>query len=168
MFKVCLLTAVCLMVSACASSSPQEVNLAQLDVNLGLDALKSGDPLNAKAKLLEALQLAPQDAEVQAAWGYYLAAMHDVGEARAAYQDAINLAPNDPEIQNDYAVFLYQQKEYSEALIYFLRAAHNEHYLYSGLAYENASLAALHLGDTAHAAAYHQEALTELPELQEQ
>lgn len=132
-------------------------------MNLGLDALAKGDPLTAKAQLLDALALNAENAQIEAAWGYYLMKTGDITHAALAYQKAIKLAPANAQIQNDYAVFLYQQQKYRQALSYFLKAAEDETYLYSGLAYENASLTAQHLGDVNAAQIYHQKALLQMP-----
>lgn len=153
-----------LFLCGCASSalSPTQANnLAQIDVSLAVDALAHNDPFTAKEKLLSALQLAPNSSSVQAAWGYYLWHVGDLANADQAYARALALAPDDPQIQDDYAVFLYQEKKYAQALPYFLKAAMNENYLYTGLAYQNASLTASHLGDAKLAAFYQQKALAE-------
>ncbi len=162
MVKLIVVIFISLCLSGCASSAidpAQANNLAQIDVALAVDALAQNDPLTAKAKLLSALQLTPNSPSVQAAWGYYLWRVGDVVHADQAYARALSLAPDDPQIQDDYAVFLYQEEKYAQALPYFLKAAMNENYLYTGLAYQNASLTASHLGDAKLAALYQQKAL---------
>lgn len=165
MFKLGWLCSLCWILSACTVDTQNQKDLAEIDANLALMDLQHQEEMAGKAKLLEALQLAPQDASVLAAWGYYLASVGDMNDAREAYEHALNLAPLDPQIEDDYAVFLYQQKDYQGALSYFLQAAHNEHYLYSGLAYQNASFAAAHLGDVAAAKEYQEKAELMMPEL---
>lgn len=147
--------------SACSSfgeTQKQNKHLAEIDANLALVNLTQHKQLPAKAELLAALKLAPDDAKILVVWGYYLAKTGDSNAAAQAYQQAMRLAPDDPEIQEDYAAFLYEQKDYVLALNYFLTAAENEHYLYAGLAYKNASLAAKNLGQIAEAERYQQKA----------
>ncbi len=164
MINIIVVVFLSLYLSGCASSmidAAQANNLAQIDVALAVDALAQNDPLMAKAKLLSALQLAPDSPSVQAAWGYYLWRVGDVASADQAYARALSLAPDDPQIEDDYAAFLYHQQHYAQALPYFVKAASNENYLYTGLAYQNASLTASHLGDAKLAALYQQKALAE-------
>jgi type IV pilus assembly protein PilF len=151
-----------IFLSACTEVSVQQKqSLAHIDVALAFIALQQHNSMNAKAKILTALQLAPQDANVQAAWGYYLAWVGDEANAARVYQYALRLAPGDSQILNDYAVFLYQQGQYARALQYFLRVAEDETYLYTGGAYHNASLAATKLGELALAKEYEQRALVQ-------
>jgi type IV pilus assembly protein PilF len=160
-FKTIAVFLFSLFLSACAVqnvNSTELNNLAEINVNLGLYELKQNHTLLAKDYLLQALKLDPLNVHAQAAWGYYLMDVGDEAGADAAYTKALNLAPDDSEVQNDYAVFLYKEGHYQEALQYFLKAAGNEHYLYSGLAYQNASLAAQKLGNSALANIYMQDA----------
>jgi len=163
----CLLLGSSLLLSACSitPSEPNHSALAEIDMQLGLQDLNQHQPLAAKAELLQALTLAPQNAEIHAAWGYYLENTGAIAAASAAYAQALNLAPQNPQLVDEYAVFLYRQGQYQTALHYFLKAAGHPTYLYTAVAYQNASLAAAKLGDQIAARKYRQQALQGLPDL---
>lgn len=146
MSRFLVLAFMCFFLFACADHVRSSVSLAQLDVDMAINDMGQNHLLAAKAQLLQALQVDADDAEVQAAWGYYLALTSDESDALLAYQKALALCPDDAQINDDYAVFLYHSGHYQEALKYFLVAARDPHYLYSALAYQNASLAAKKLG----------------------
>jgi type IV pilus assembly protein PilF len=155
-FKIIILSFLSLFLCACVSSQNQA--LANIDMQIGLDDLAVHDYVASKSELLQALQLDQDDAYVQAAWGYYLSMVGDFNNADLAYQKALSLAPDDAQIKDDYAVFLYRSGDYADALKYFVMVAQDEHYVYSALAYQNASLAAKQLGNVQLAQIYASEA----------
>ena len=159
-----------LMLNACSMAPPVEDDLqndalAKVELKMALIALEQQQILAAKARLLWALQLAPNDPEINVAWGHYLAITGNTAAASSAYQKALNEAPNSAEIQDDYAVFLYREGRYQQALAYFLKAARQQSYLYSAIAYQNASFAAEKLGESNLAVHYQSKAQQELPAL---
>ena len=142
-----------LTLCGCVTNSPPQNNtqLAEIDTELAVLDVHQNQAAQAKIHLLEATALAPDDPMVLAGEGFYDLNMHETAEATSFYNQAIGVAPNNPEIQNDYGVFLYQTQQFSQALVYFLKAAYNPDNLYAGDAFENAGLTELSLGDSAAA-----------------
>lgn len=143
----------------------QNQNLAIMDTELMVLDFQNQDPQSARMHLNEAKSLAPNDPHVLVAEGYFDLRMGDVSAAEQQYTTAIEGAPNDPQIQNDYGTFLYEQKEYAQALQYFLKAAQNPLNAVSAEAFENAGLSEMKLGNPLLAHQYLMRALEENPNL---
>ncbi len=153
--------------SGCAPNPQmiQNQNLAVTDTELMVLDFQNQDPMSARMHLNEAKSLAPNDPHVLIAEGYFDLKMGDAALAEQQYTAAISAAPNDPQIQNDYGTFLYAQKEYKEALQYFLKAAQNPLNAISAEAFENAGLAEMKLGQLNLAQQYFVQAGQEDPNL---
>jgi type IV pilus assembly protein PilF len=63
------------------------------NTQLGLAYLKQGDRQRAQGKILKALKMDPNSAEVNAAMAYFLENTGDLKEARNYYKKALSLAP---------------------------------------------------------------------------
>ena len=162
--KKCLIPFLSLVLTACAPNL-QNQNLAVIDTQLMALDLQNHDPQAARIHLDAAKSLAPNDAQVLVAQGYFAEQMGDLVEAKLAYQAAIAAGPNDPSIENDYGTFLYHQGEYAQALPYFEQAAANPDNAISAEAYENSGLAEQELGDQVAAQADFVRASREDPDL---
>ena len=146
-----LIVSACFLILLGCSTSPSIYNqqhLAEINTELAILDLNQQHPENAKIHLLEAANLAPNDALVLTGEGFYDFKINELNEAAHFYQQALNVAPNNPEIENDYGVFLYQTHQAQQALPYFLKAAHNPMNLYAANAFQNAALAEQALGDS--------------------
>ncbi|MCX7115346.1 MAG: type IV pilus biogenesis/stability protein PilW [Gammaproteobacteria bacterium] len=120
----------------------QRAKTAQYQTQLGLAYLKRGERPLAKQKLLKALHLAPQSAEVNVAMAYFLEKTGDMARAKRYYQSALRLAPKSGAQRNNYGAFLCRTGEYKQGLPLLLQAGEDVHYPYSAMAYENAGLCA--------------------------
>ena len=138
--------------TACASSksttaSSNQIELANINVQLGTAYLANGDPMRAKQKLLMAMQEAPRYPASWYAMGLYLEKTGEKGKAKEYYQKAIQLGPQDGAAQNNYGTFLCRQKQYRESIKHFMIAVNDPGYLSGSEAYENAGICALQIPD---------------------
>jgi type IV pilus assembly protein PilF len=136
---------------------------ASYNTQLGMAYLKQGDRPRAKRKLLTALDLAPNSADVNAAMAYYLEKTGELKEAYSYYQKALSLAPKSGAQLNNYGAFLCRLGQYKEAEAYFLKAVKDVHYVHTAEAYENAGLCAAAIPDYPKAEYYFKRALKHDP-----
>ena len=129
------------------------------NVQLGMGYLKQGDTPRAKKKLLTALELTPESADVNAAMAYYLEKTGNLSDATKYYRKALSLAPDSGSQLNNYGTFLCRAGKYDEAEIYFLKAIKDVNYVNSAGAYENAGLCAAAIPDYPKAESYFIKAL---------
>lgn len=130
----------------------QNASLAETDAELMALDLQNNQHEAARAHLEDAESLAPEDAQVEVAAGYFNEAMGDKPAAEKAYTKAIDAAPYDPTVENEYGRFLYQTGRYAEAFPYFQAAAQNPENAAAPEATQNAGFdeAALHDSKAAH------------------
>ncbi|WP_058440747.1 type IV pilus biogenesis/stability protein PilW [Legionella brunensis] len=141
----------------------QKASAAAYNTQLGMAYLKQGDMPRAKRKLLTALDLAPDSADVNVAMAYYLEKTDNIKQAKLYYHKALSLAPDSGAQLNNYGTFLCRLGKYSEAESYFLRAVKDVRYLYTAAAYENAGLCVAAIPDYAKAKRYFVKALKQDP-----
>lgn len=134
------------------------------NVQLGLAYLKQGDRPRAKHKLLTALDLAPNSADVNAAIAYFFEKTGESIKAGIFYKKALSLAPNSGTQLNNYGSFLCRSGRYSEAEKYFLEAVKEIHYLNTAAAYENAGICAAQIPDYEKASRFFVKALMQNPQ----
>lgn len=145
-----------LLFGCCSISSEKDkLDVAHINVKLGLLYLQQGCSTVAKGKLLLAAEQAPHDAEVHAAMGYFFSHMGEAKVAEKHYLYSIKLAKEKGWFWHNYGKFLYLQGLNQQALTYFLCAAKDFHYLYVAEAYSDASLAAWKLNLNELAEKYH-------------
>ncbi|MBA3535502.1 MAG: type IV pilus biogenesis/stability protein PilW [Tatlockia sp.] len=140
---------------------------AVYNTQLGLAYLKQEDRSRAKRKLLTALDLAPDSADVNAAMAYFLENTGDLKEARNYYRKALSLAPKKGAQLNNYGSYLCRLGNYQEAEGYFLSAVKDVHYVNTAGAYENAGLCAAAIPDYQKATRYFIKALEQDPRRQQ-
>lgn len=133
------------------------------NTQLGLAYLKQEDRIRAKRKLLTALDLAPNSADVNAAMAYFLEKTGNLKEARNFYKKALSLAPKNGAQLNNYGSYLCRQGKYKEAENYFLNAVQDVNYVNTAGAYENAGLCAAALPDYKKAKKYFKKAIEHDP-----
>jgi type IV pilus assembly protein PilF len=158
-----------LFLQACQQKANPELiqnkqNAAVYNTQLGLAYLKQGDKPRAKEKLLKALDLAPNSAEVNASMAYYFENTGDLKEAGALYRKALALAPKNGSQLNNYGSFLCRQGRYKESESYFLKAVSDIHYVQTAGAYENAGLCAAAIPNLSKAELYFSRALKQDPQ----
>jgi type IV pilus assembly protein PilF len=136
---------------------------AVYNTQLGLAYLKQGDRQRAKRKLLRALDLDPNSADVNAAMAYFLEKTGDLKEARNYYNKALSLAPRSGSQLNNYGSYLCRHGNYKQSEGYFLKAVKDVNYLHTAGAYENAGLCAAARAEPTKAAGYFIQALQHDP-----
>ncbi|ASQ45840.1 type IV pilus biogenesis/stability protein PilW [Legionella clemsonensis] len=146
-----------------SSNKPKTQEAAIYNTQLGIAYLKQGDMPRAKRKLLNALDLAPNSADVNVAMAYYLEKTGNLKEAKTYYQKALLLAPKSGAQLNNYGTFLCRLGKYAEAENYFLRATGDVQYIHTAAAYENAGLCAQAIPDYSKAKKYFIRALEQDP-----
>ena len=146
-----------------AIQAEKKKEAASFNTELGLTYLKQGDRPRAKRKLLTALDLAPDSAEVNVAMAYYLEKTGDIKKAHNFYLKALSLAPDSGAQLNNYGTFLCRQGQYKDAEGYFLKALKDIHYVHTAKAYENAGLCAAAIPDYTKARKYFVKALEQDP-----
>ena len=148
----CLL-AVALMLSGCVTThegplpepAPDDERVqAQLDVAKAY--LRSGEFVNARKRLAQALEIAPRSPEAHVLYGLAYENEEEYALAEASYQKALRFEPEDPQGLNNYGRFLYGQKRYDEALVPLRKLAADTEYRNRGQAFENLGLAELAAG----------------------
>lgn len=140
------------------------IEAAKINTQLGLAYLKQGNRPRAKSKLLNALSLAPQSADVNAGFAYYLERSGDFDKADQYYQRAIKYSANSGAQLNNYGAFLCRNKRYKEAEQFFLKAVDDVKYINAAGAYENAGLCAEASGNDKLAITYFKKALVQDPQ----
>ncbi|WP_045105973.1 type IV pilus biogenesis/stability protein PilW [Legionella hackeliae] len=150
-----------------ASNKAKSQEAAAYNAQLGIAYLKQGDMPRAKRKLLTALDLAPNSADVNVAMAYFLEKTGDIKDAKIYYQKALSLAPKSGAQLNNYGTFLCRLGQYREAESYFLKAVSDVRYVHTAAAYENAGLCAEAIPDYGKAKQYFERALKQDPKRSE-
>lgn len=170
-YRIAVITSLAGLLIACSpmtkSTNQQDQNTqaAQADVQLALNYLQAKQYPQAKAKLLEAIKLAPSLPSAHYTMGYYLQVVGETKKAKEEYLKALQLAPNDPKVLNGYGIFLCNTQDYQNGINYFLKAIAQPSFTNPGVAYQNAALCALKIPDNAQAMQYFQQAINEDPTL---
>jgi type IV pilus assembly protein PilF len=136
---------------------------AAYNTQLGLAYLKQGNRVRAKRKLLLALEQAPNDANVNAAFAYFMEKSGELDKATVYYKKAMLFAPKEGGQLNNYGAFLCRQGQYKQAEPYFLEAIKDMKYEHTAGAYENAGLCAAAIPDNEKAIYFFNKALEEDP-----
>jgi len=150
MLKLLLILSVFLEIflsSGCSTitTEKKQLDIAHINITLGLFYLHHNQPKIAKRKLLLAYEQAPNDPEVHNALGYFFANTGEIVYAQKYYLSAIRLAKKKSRFWHSYGKFLCQQEHYQEGLNCFLLAARDLNYLDLAEAYADASKTAFKL-----------------------
>ena len=132
------------LLSACqVPRASQYNNAAMYHTQLGLAYLQQGQIARAKHNLLIAIALQPNSEYPYLGMAYFLEQSGDIDQAHTYYLKALHMSHESSAQLNNYAVFLCKHKQYNLAKHYFLRAAHDIHYLNNAQAYANAGFCAV-------------------------
>lgn len=134
-------------------------DVAQANLNLGIEYLKRGQYEDALEKLLKAKDADPQYSPTYNGLGLLFQTMGDRAQAEEYYRKALKLNPNDSSTMNNYGRLLCEQRRYTEAEETFLKAANNPLYKTPELAITNAGLCAVSEGNSISAERYFRQAL---------
>lgn len=112
---------------------------AYYNTQLGIAYLMQEDKPRAKRKLLEAIKLAPNSPEANAAMGFYFEKTGNSKEADLYYKKALAISPSGAQF-NNYGAYMCRLGKYVKAQQYFQQAVEDLTYLHTAEAYENAGL----------------------------
>ena len=163
---LCLIPA--LLLAACVQtgpnrSEPNYAEAARLNTQLGLDYLRQGQVALAQSKLEKALNQDDSLAATHVGMALVHAHYGEDKEARSYFDRALRLAPNDPEILNNFGAHLCGRGQQEMAEEYFLRAVKEPRYPTPEVAYNNAGICYLQVGQAEKAEAFFRQALQVKP-----
>ncbi len=136
---------------------------ARLNAELGMGYLTQGNYVRAKSKLVKAVEMAPNVADVNQAYGYYLEKVGEFVEAEKFYAKAVRLDYKNGKSHNNYGAFLCRQGRYQEAEKEFLIALEDLTYSKTAEVLENAGLCIMQVPNLAKAENYFERALKHDP-----
>lgn len=115
-------------------------------VQLGLGYLQQGMSERAKVPLKKALELAPADADANAALALVFQAEREPALADEHFRQALAARPDNARILNNYGSFLFEEKRYKEAYQRFEQAAADTLYPERSRVFESLGMTASKLG----------------------
>lgn len=136
---------------------------ARLNAELGMGYLTQGNFVRAKSKLVKAIEMAPNVADVNQAYGYYLEKIGEFVEAEKFYGKAVRLDSKNGKSHNNYGAFLCRQGRYQEAEKEFVLALEDLNYSKTAEVLENAGLCIMQVPNLAKAESYFERALKHDP-----
>lgn len=150
MRKLLVLGIIVLLLAGCTTekiiepSDPKRAS--ELNTQLGLGYLRSGQYERALGKLEKAIKYDPDNAKAYS----YKAELHrrlgELDKAEEYYQKSLDLDPKDADTLNNYGVFLCDEKQYDKAYDHFEKIIKDPLYRYKADAYENVGLCAYRQG----------------------
>lgn len=131
-----------LVLAACTAPStlhpPQPDRASELNLQLGIDALRKGNLAQAKDRIERALKYDSRNAQAHAMAGLLYDRLGEQRKADSHFRRAVSLAPKDSEILNNYAAYLCQNGRYDRGERFALEAAANPLYATPAVALVNA------------------------------
>lgn len=158
------LAAALAMLTACNGTSvrPSDVatnRLVSLQVQLGVGYMRKGKNEMALKRLNRALELDPDAAEAHNAIALLYERLNKAEEAERHYQHAVRVAPEFSSAHNNYGTFLCKAQRPDDGEAQFLEAVANPLYQSRDVAFTNAGLCMLGIGEYTKAETYFREAL---------
>ena len=126
-----------------SGSEQQTQEVAQANLNLGIEYMRQGDYEKALVKLERALQARPDFAQAYNVLGLLYQRLGDYQAAEANYKKAIKLEPEESAHLNNYGQFLCSQGRKREARDVFAEAAANPFYASPEIPLSNAGVCSL-------------------------
>ena len=139
--------------------------VAETNLNLGIEYMRRGDYETALEKLDRAYQADPRYYAVHNAYGLLYQRLGNPEQAERHFRKALSLKNNDSLTRNNYGLFLCQRGRYQEAEEQFLKAAENPLYETPAVAISNAGSCAKQSGDMEKAERYFRRALKINPKI---
>lgn len=148
----------------CASNSndvtkPQPDRASEINLEIGIDALRKGNLTQAKEKIDRSLDQNPRNAKAHAAAGLLYDRLGETKKADSHFDRAISLDAKNPEIANNYAAFLCRNERFERGEKFALQAANNPLYQTPEIAFLNAGNCARAAGNLPHAEDYFRKAV---------
>lgn len=141
------------------AGSGENLQAAELNVQLGLSYLQKDRPDLAKLKLDKALKQAPNSSRANWAYARLEEKLGNMTSAAKYFDKATKLDPDDAEAHNNFGAFLCQQDRVEEALKHFKLAVSNPLYETPEYAYLNAGMCAAGHENTEQAEGFFRKAL---------
>jgi type IV pilus assembly protein PilF len=142
------------LLSGCASSTdnktdspPQNPEMLQRHLDLGIGYLRQGDYQRAKEKLNKALEIDPKNGVVHATFGVLFQLEGENDLAEKYFKNAVRYDPDSAQARNSYGAFLFADKRYKEAVEQLEIASENRFYVNRPTVFENLGVAYTRLGD---------------------
>lgn len=128
-------------------SKPEPERAAEINLEIGLDALRKGNLPQAKDKIDRALEQNPRNSKAQMTAGMLYDRLGQPAKAEGHFAKAVQLDPQNPELKNTYGAYLCQKGKYEKGEKLALEAAGNPLYRTPEIAYLNAANCARNDGD---------------------
>ncbi|MDY6945696.1 MAG: type IV pilus biogenesis/stability protein PilW [Pseudomonadota bacterium] len=128
-------------------SKPEPVRAAEINLEIGTDALRKGNLNQAKEKIDRAIEQNPRNSKAQITAGVLYERLGDTDKADQHFAKGLALDPDNPEVQNNYGAFLCQRGKHERGEKLMLQAATNPLYRTPEVAYLNAANCARNGGD---------------------
>jgi type IV pilus assembly protein PilF len=128
-------------------SKPEPVRAAEINLEIGTDALRKGNLNQAKEKIDKAVEQNPRNPKAQITAGVLYERLGDTDKADSHFAKGLALDPKNPEVQNNYGAFLCQRGKHDRGEKLMLEAATNPLYRTPEVAYLNAANCARNGGD---------------------
>jgi type IV pilus assembly protein PilF len=128
-------------------SKPEPERAAEINLEIGTEALRKGNLNQAKEKIDKAVEQNPRNPKAQITAGVLYERLGDTGKADSHFAKGLALDPDNPEVQNNYGAFLCQRGKHERGEKLMLQAASNPLYRTPEVAYLNAANCARNGGD---------------------
>ncbi len=137
----------CMTSSPKPLSKPEPVRAAEINLEIGTDALRKGNLNQAKEKIDKAVEQNPRNPKAQITAGMLYERLGDTDKADSHFAKGLALDPKNPEVLNNYGAFLCQRGKHERGEKLMIEAATNPLYRTPEVAYLNASNCARNGGD---------------------
>ncbi|MEO6665576.1 MAG: tetratricopeptide repeat protein, partial [Nitrospiria bacterium] len=117
--------------------------------NLGLLALRRGNPEDAASAFTRAATFNPSDAGARAHLGLLALRRGDAADAEAEFQRALSIDPSQRDSLNNLGTLYMEHREWARALALFTRALEKEPFFLEAAYNRAVALSALHRDDEA-------------------
>lgn len=126
---------------------PDNERAAEINLEIGTDALRKGNLVLAKEKIDKAIEQNPRNAKAQTTAGMLYERLGESAKAETYFSKGLALDPKNPELQNNYGAFLCQKGKHERGEKLMIDAATNPLYRTPEVAYLNAANCARNGGD---------------------
>ncbi|WP_293862364.1 type IV pilus biogenesis/stability protein PilW [Steroidobacter sp.] len=130
---------------------PDNERAAEINLEIGTDALRKGNLVLAKEKIDKAVEQNPRNAKAQTTAGMLYERLGESAKAETYFSKGLALDPKNPELQNNYGAFLCQKGKHDRGEKMMIDAASNPLYRTPEVAYLNAANCARNGGDVKRA-----------------
>lgn len=127
--------------------APDSERAAEINLEIGIDALRKGNLNQAKEKIDRAVEQNPRNSKAQITAGMLYERLGQRDKAETHFAKGLALDPKNPEVQNNYGAYLCQNGKHDRGEKLMIEAATNPLYRTPEVAYLNAANCARNGGD---------------------